>query len=435
MKLQFFKTFALAATFAMAFAFQGKSDTLPIPDDCRIIDNICYKYDASTKTALVSTYATKPAEHGRPWEEYYDYDGRNLIIPSSITIDSEDYTIVGFDNPFRNFMWTSKIDTVDIPSTIEIISPNLFSYTDIKTLILHEGLKIIGDKAIASQRRLTEIVLPESLDSIGNEAFLGTALKAIRLPNRTQKLGYGIFSHCSSLEEAVLPESITEILPSMFARTALTSITLPSTLTRIGGSAFEETKLQEVILPESLREIEGYAFFDTPLSSIVFNDGVEVIGDYAFSRLKGEDLYLILPLNLKTIQERAFWNSPIKEVTLQKNLEMIGEEAFNDCPIEKVVSLIEQPRYTPLPFQAFDDNVFLYQPLYVPTGLADEYRRVIYWNKFYDIFEIDPSSLDRVTKDSKDQRIFTIDGREVSAPVPGINIIQKDGKTQKILKK
>ena len=434
MKLQFFKTFALAATFAMAFAYQGKSETLPVPDDCRIIDNICYKFDASNKTALVSTYVTEPAERGRPWDEYYDYDGHNLIIPSTVTINSEEYTVVGFDNPIRNFMRTAKIDKVEIPSTIEVIPKHLFKYADIQTVVLHEGLKTIGNNAFGHQPRLTEIDLPESLDSIGDEAFIGSSLKAIRLPDNAQKLGINIFSYCTSLEQVILPTGIVEIPTGMFYATAITSITLPSTIAVIGKNAFMETKLEAIELPHSLRTIEEYAFFELPLSSIIFNDELEAIGDYAFAKLNGTDIQLYLPFNLKSIGQNAFWKSPVKEVVLQKNMQSIGEEAFAECPIEKVVSLIEQPRYTPLPFQAFDDNVFLYKPLYVPTGLVEEYRRVIYWNKFYDIFEMDTSSLDRVTTGSE-SRYYTIDGRELAAPENGLYIIQKDGKGQKILKK
>lgn len=172
----------------------------------------------------------------------------------------------------------------------------------------------------------------------------------------------------------------------------------------------------------------------TSLSSIQFKEGLETIGYGAFSDLKGESLIINLPYNLKVIGQEAFKDSPVKEVMIQKNVESIGMDAFAGCPIEKVISQIEQPRYTPLPFQAFDDNVFLYKPLYVPTGLVEEYRRVIYWNKFYDIFEMDMSSLDRMTIDSE-SRYFTIDGREVAVPEDGLFIKRKDGKSQKILKK
>lgn len=175
----------------------------------------------------------------------------------------------------------------------------------------------------------------------------------------------------------------------------------------------------------------------TSLSSIQFNEGLETIGYGAFSDLKGESLIINLPYNLKVIGQEAFKDSPVKEVMIQKNVESIGVDAFAGCPIEKVISQIEQPRYTPLPFQAFDDNVFLYKPLYVPTGLVEEYRRVIYWNKFYDILEMDMSPLERISADRQhdDAQFFTIDGRELAAPENGLYIIRKDGKSQKILKK
>ncbi len=429
MKLQFLKTFAIAATFALALAPQGKSETLPVPDDCRIIDDICYKFDVSTKTALVSTYKTFSAEPWSRQDRYYTYNMTNLVIPATIDIDSQEYTVVGFDNPF---FYGSSPDTVVIPPTIVAITNVGLSNT--KAIQLHNGIKEIGYRVFRGNSWLTEIELPDGLETIGDEAFEYSSLESIHLPGSVKNLGLRIFANCEFLKEIVLEEGIPEIPAGMFYRDPIASISLPKTVTKIGSQAFEECPLQSIEFPESLCEIGRWAFMGTSLSSIQFKEGLETIDYGAFSDLKGESLIINLPYNLKVIGQEAFKDSPVKEVMIQKNVESIGVDAFAGCPIEKVISQIEQPRYTPLPFQAFDDNVFLYKPLYVPTGLVEEYRRVIYWNKFYDIFEMDMSSLDRVTTDSE-SRYFTIDGREVAAPENGLYIIRKDGKGQKILKK
>ena len=429
MKLQFLKTFALAATFALALAPQGKSETLPVPDDCRIINSICYKFDASNKTALVSTYKTFSAE---PWDRqdrYYTYNMTNLVIPATIDIDSQEYTVVGFDNPF---FYGSSPDTVVIPPTIVAITNVGLSNT--KAIQLHNGIKEIGYRVFRGNSWLTEIELPDGLETIGDEAFEYSSLESIHLPGSVKNLGLRIFANCEFLEEVVLEEGIPEIPAGMFYRDPIASVSLPKTITKIGTQAFEECPLQSIVFPESLCEIGRWAFMGTSLSSIQFKEGLETIDYGAFSDLKGESLIINLPYNLKVIGQEAFKDSPVKEVMIQKNVESIGVDAFAGCPIEKVISQIEQPRYTPLPFQAFDDNVFLYKPLYVPTGLVEEYRRVIYWNKFYDIFEMDMSPLERVTMDNGTQRYYTIDGKELAAPEKGLFIIQKDGKSQKILK-
>ena len=409
---------------------QGKSDTRPVPDDCRIIDSICYKFDASNKTALVSTYKTFSAE---PWDRqdrYYTYNMTNLVIPATIDIDSQEYTVVGFDNPF---FYGSSPDTVVIPPTIVAITNVGLSNT--KAIQLHNGIKEIGYRVFRGNSWLTEIELPDGLETIGDEAFEYSSLESIHLPGSVKNLGLRIFANCEFLEEVVLEEGIPEIPAGMFYRDPIASVSLPKTITKIGTQAFEECPLQSIVFPESLCEIGRWAFMGTSLSSIQFKEGLETIDYGAFSDLKGESLIINLPYNLKVIGQEAFKDSPVKEVMIQKNVESIGVDAFAGCPIEKVISQIEQPRYTPLPFQAFDDNVFLYKPLYVPTGLVEEYRRVIYWNKFYDIFEMDMSPLERVTMDNGTQRYYTIDGKELAAPEKGLFIIQKDGKSQKILKK
>jgi hypothetical protein len=353
----------------------------------------------------------------------------NLVIPATIDIDSQEYTVVGFDNPF---FYGSSPGTVVIPPTIVAITNVGLSNT--KAIQLHNGIKEIGYRVFRGNSWLTEIELPDGLETIGDEAFEYSSLESIHLPGSVKNLGLRIFANCEFLEEVVLEEGIPEIPAGMFYRDPIASISLPKTVTKIGVQAFEECPLQSIEFPESLCEIGRWAFMGTSLSSIQFKEGLETIDYGAFSDLKGESLIINLPYNLKVIGQEAFKDSPVKEVMIQKNVESIGVDAFAGCPIEKVISQIEQPRYTPLPFQAFDDNVFLYKPLYVPTGLVEEYRRVIYWNKFYDIFEMDMSSLDRVTTDSE-SRYFTIDGREVAAPENGLYIIRKDGKGQKILKK
>ena len=390
---------------ALACVNPGNAETLPIPDDCRIIDSICYKFDSSAKTALVSSYKTKSAERGAPYELFFDYDGRNMIIPSTITIDSEEYTVVGFDNPFRNYMRETNIDTLEVPSTIEEVPADLCRLANVQHAILHEGVKTIGDRAFMREayyreglpisNYLQDIVLPEGLDSIGNEAFRGNALKKIQLPNSVNRLGTYIFSQCPLLEEAVLPEGIRTIPICIFNGTAITSIQLPSGIETIEEGAFRGIRLTSLELPSSLKEIGRAAFQNNPqLTSISFNEDLEVIGEEAFSNCP-----LLASISfdkaLKAIGQGAFANpnghnvatASFMELVLPGNLTSIGEYAFQGCPLKSIVSDIEDPRSAPLPETAFDDSVFLYKPLYVPKGSVEDYRRVIYWNKFYEIYE------------------------------------------------
>jgi len=413
MKKQIIKQTVLVTMLALACVNLGKAETLPVPDDCRIIDSICYKFDATAKTALVSSYMTESAERGSAYELFFDYNGRSMIIPSTISIDSEEYTVIGFDNPFRNYMTETKIDTLEVPSTIEVIPADLCRNATVEHAILHEGVKTIGDRAFVFERvgyyregypinkYLQDVVLPEGLDSIGDEAFRGNALKHIHLPNSVNKLGTFIFSECPILEEAVLPEGIRTIPICMFNGTAITSIQLPSGIETIEEGAFCGTRLTSIELPSSLKEIGKAAFKNNPLlTSICFNVGLEVIGEEAFSncpRLAS----INLDEALKTIGQGAFANpnghdvaaEDFMELVLPRNLTSIGEYAFQGCPLKSIVSDIEDPRSAPLSETAFDDSVFLYKPLYVPKGSADYYKRTIYWNKFYEIYEKDSGDI------------------------------------------
>lgn len=411
MTKQIIKQIVSVAMLALACVNLGTAKTLPIPDDCRIIDSICYKFVSSAKTAYVSSYKTKSAERGSAYELFFDYNGRNLIIPSTITIDSEEYTVVGFDNPFRNYMNETNIDTLEVPSTIEKVPADLCRLANVQHAILHEGVKTIGDRAFMRlsyysegqpiNYYLQDIVLPEGLDSIGDEAFRGNALKKIHLPNSVNRLGICIFSECPLLEEAVLPEGLLSIPICMFNGTAITSIQLPSGLETIEEGAFCGTRLTSIELPSSLKEIGRAAFKNnSQLTSISFNEGLEVIGEEAFSNCP-QLASISFDKALKAIGQGAFANpnghnvatESFMELVLPGNLTSIGEHAFQGCPLKSIVSDIEDPRSAPLPETAFDDSVFLYKPLYVPKGSVEDYRRTIYWNKFYEINEKDSGDI------------------------------------------
>ena len=189
---------------------------LSMPKNFRIIDGICYELDTINKTALVSTWMTTAPCQQYPQGWYYSYDIQgNLIIPSTIEIDSEDYCVVGFNKPFR-CTHNVQLDTVSIPSTITVVSPYAFSGQNvlyIKKMILPPTMTTIGNYAFSGH--IAEINLPESLDSIGNEAFYELRAHELEIPGHITKMGSNIFAK-SSLEKVSFGEGITEIKEFMF---------------------------------------------------------------------------------------------------------------------------------------------------------------------------------------------------------------------------
>lgn len=103
-------------------------------------------------------------------------------VPKTIIIDSK-MTIRVPENLFRS---NYDLLSVTIPkgNTIEICSKAFESCIGLKSLIIEEGVKVIGKYAFADCINLETVILPKSLKVIEEGAFLNCdALKSVIVPN------------------------------------------------------------------------------------------------------------------------------------------------------------------------------------------------------------------------------------------------------------
>lgn len=65
----------------------------------------------------------------------------------------------------------ATIDTFVIPSHVQELQEGCFSYSDIKEIVIPQGVKTIGKYAFYECLRLHKIVIPDSVTDILDEAF------------------------------------------------------------------------------------------------------------------------------------------------------------------------------------------------------------------------------------------------------------------------
>ena len=135
--------------------------------------------------------------------------------------------------------------------------------SQIKKVVVEEGVTYIGKFAFYTMSGITTVELPEGLLEIGTEAFAGCmGVKEITIPNSVKKLGDRCFSQVIYLEKLTLGED----------------------LETIGEAAFYETTwLKEVVLPANVKSVGRYAFsMCSRLESAIFLGAAPSIAQDSF---------------------------------------------------------------------------------------------------------------------------------------------------------
>ena len=259
-------------------------------------DSASWKLDADG--VLTITGAGPMADYGAygPWYIAHLTDIKKVVVQEGVTT-------IG-DHAFANL---SYVTSVTIPSSITSIGAHAFEKCRLGGAVtLPEGLTAIGDFAFSGSG-MASLTLPESLRTIGNSAFLFCSLRELTIPDGVTSIGTGAFCN-ASLTSVKLPASGVTLGDSLFQECEnLTEVTLPADLTVIGDSMFENcTKLTHVTIPSGVTRIEREAFaMCGALEEIRLPEGVETIGVIAFSgcvAMTGA----YLPRSLTTIESGAF---------------------------------------------------------------------------------------------------------------------------------
>ena len=237
-----------------------------------------------------------------------------------------------------------------------------YKKSNIKTVIIKNGVTSIGSCAFYYCTSLTSITIPDSVTSIGSSAFYGcTSLTSVAIPNSVTSIGSSAFSGCTNLTSITIPDSVTSIGNYAFSGcTSLTSVTIPDSVTSIGDWAFSScTSLTSVTIPDSVTSIGDWAFDGcTSLTSRAIPDSVTVIGRNAFyntpyyndkSNWINGVLYMsncllntnndfnftnnyIVENSTRVIAGSAFYGcTSLTSVTIPNSVTSIGNYAFSDC--------------------------------------------------------------------------------------------------------
>ena len=293
----------------------------------------------------------------------------------------------------------------------------LLNETVLKDINIPNGTTEINDWAFASCDNLQSVTIPNSVTNIGSNAFqYCLKLTSISIPNSVTSIGNSAFYGCGNLTSITIPNSVTSIEPGVFYQCGLTSITIPNSVTSIKAEAFYWcSNLTSITIPNSVTTIGNSAFqYCSGLTSVTIGNSVTSIGYMAFCNCNNLTS-ITIPNSVKSIDDKAFYFNNIKGDMVEINSMIMEPMDINE--------------------NTFSSTIFNNASFYIPKGTMNLYKACEGWKKFVWIEEKEMTGINNTIKnDVKDSHYYSLDGKHLIEPQPGVNIIRmKDGTTRKVV--
>ena len=244
-------------------------------------------------------YRVTKIEGHDAWQAIANFNG-NVIISKGITEIGK-----------ASFNGANKITGVEIPDSVTLISDYAFQYCKSLTKIEIPGtVKKIGNwwgnvngQIFNGCSNLKEVILEEGIEEISGRAFDSCSkVKEWKLPKSLKRIGPCAFRNIS-VEEFNIPENVESIAATFISSSNLSRINVDSNnkyFTSVDGILFDKDSTRLIKYPENrdgnsyevpntVKTIDANAFISCKnLQTIVIADSVEKIGDSAFdgSKLK-----------------------------------------------------------------------------------------------------------------------------------------------------
>lgn len=320
------------------------------------------------------------------------FNGANKItgveIPDSVTLIS-DYA----------FQYCKSLTKIEIPGTVKKIgnwwgnvNGQIFNgCSNLKEVILEEGIEEISGRAFDSCSKVKEWKLPKSLKRIGPCAFRNISVGEFNIPENVESIAATFISssnlsrinvdsnnkYFTSVDGILFDKDSTRLIKypenrdgnsyevpntvktidanAFISCKNLQTIVIADSVEKIGDSAFDGSKLKTINLGGGITNISNKPFYGAwnltninvitendkyeSENGILFNKGKTILIKYPPAIINGE-VYEI-PNTVVEIGPQSFYRSQIKNVIIPSSVKKIGSESFFQCYNLEEVNLPE----------------------------------------------------------------------------------------------